>query len=142
MMPLALIPFAYGLAAGLNAGGSALGCWPAMKALISANIRPIPETMKITLLRIQILPSDGHQLPVFHLHDAVRKFVDAAVVGDDDDAALVGENVIADELDDVSTGIAVQRRGRLVENQNIRAADDRPGDGYALLFAAAQLHGG
>src|SRR5271167_1433496 len=108
---------------------------------MSASIKPMPETMKMTLLRIQVLPADAHQPAVFHLHDPVRKFKDAAVVGDDDDTALVGKNMFADELDDVSTGIAVERRGWLVENQNVRTADDRSGDGNTLLFAAAHLHG-
>src|ERR1022692_2932508 len=100
----------------------------------------MPETMKMILLRIQCSLYYRHHLAVLHLHDAVGKFVDAAVVSDDHDAALVGKDVFADELDDVAARIAVERSGRFVENQYIGAAHDGSGDGHALLFAAAQLH--
>ncbi len=78
-------------------------------------------------------------LPILHLHDAVGEFVDSTVVGNDDDAALVGENVFAHKLDDVAPGIAVERGGRLIENQDLGPTDDGARDGDALLLAAAEL---
>src|ERR1700690_2752432 len=100
----------------------------------------MPETMKMILLRIQCSFFDTHHLAVLHLHDAVGKFVDAAVVGDDDDAALVGENVLSDEFDDVAAGIAVERCGGLIEYQNIGAANDSSGDGHPLLLPPPEFH--
>ena len=58
----------------------------------------------------------------------------------DEDAALVGKDVFADEFDDVPARFAVERGGGLIENQDVRTADDGPGDRHPLLLAAAQLH--
>jgi hypothetical protein len=46
-----------------------------------------------------------------------------------------------DEGDDRPAGVAVQGGGRLVEDQDLRAADDRARDRHALLLAARELHG-
>src|SRR5579862_5595416 len=59
---------------------------------------------------------------------------------DDDDAALIRQDVFANEFHDVASGVAIERGRRFIEYQNFRAADDRSGDGYPLLFAAAQLY--
>jgi hypothetical protein len=40
---------------------------------------------------------------------------------------------------DFLLGVAVERRGRLVEQQDRRAFQDRAGDGDALLLAAGEL---
>ena len=40
---------------------------------------------------------------------------------------------------DVLLGVAVERRGRLVEHQDRRALEDGAGDGDALLLAAGEL---
>ena len=97
--------------------------------------------MKTSLLRIKALPFNSRESSVLHLHDPIGKFEDAAVMGDDHDAALVGENVLPHEAHDVATGLAVERGGRFVKNQNLRTADDRAGDGDTLLLAAAELDG-
>ena len=65
---------------------------------------------------------------------------DAVVVGDDHDAALVVEHLGLDELDDLPAGVAVERRGRLVEEQDVgRGSTSRARDRDALLLAAAEL---
>src|ERR1035438_9333460 len=103
------MPLAYGFAAGLKAGGSGLGSSLARYALTRASTKPTPETMKMILLRIQCSFFDTRHLAVLHLHDAVRIFVNAAVMSHDEDAALVGKNVFADEFDDVAARFAVER---------------------------------
>ena len=40
---------------------------------------------------------------------------------------------------DLLLGVAVERRGRLVEEQDRRRLEDRAGDGDALLLAAGEL---
>ena len=72
---------------------------------------------------------------------AVGIFEDPGVVGDNQDAAVFVQEVFFDKADDSSAGDPVQGRGGFIENQNVRAADDGPGQGHALLFAAAQLDG-
>src|SRR5271166_3258766 len=108
-----------------------------MKALNSASASPTPDSMKINLLRIQFLLVEGGDLAVFHPNDAVGELVNAAVVRDYDDAALIGEYVLADETYDVTSGITVERGRRFIENQDVRAADDGPCDRDALLLSAA-----
>ena len=48
--------------------------------------------------------------------------------------------MLAHELHDVAAGVAVERGGRLIQNQDVGTADDGARDRHALLFAAAQLH--
>jgi hypothetical protein len=46
---------------------------------------------------------------------------------------------VADQGEDLATGVGVQRAGRLVGEEDIRACDERPGDRDALLLAAGEL---
>src|SRR5579883_1671816 len=113
-----------------------------MNALTSASRMPQPEAMNRILLRIEILALvEAAQPSVLHPHDAVGELVDAAVVRDDEDAALRGEQLLAHEFEDVASGVAVQRGGRLIEDQHVRPAHDRARDGDPLLLAAAQFDG-
>src|ERR1022692_269866 len=105
-----------------------------MKALTSATARPKPDTMKSHLLRIQALPAYVRHLSVLHPHDTIRILIDSAVVRDDNDTALVGQNMVPDEFHDVATGVAIERGRRLVENQNFRTTDNGSGDGDGLLL--------
>ena len=109
---------------------------------MSASSKPIPDTKKMILLRIQTLLLDIHirKLAVLHPHNAVGEFIDAAVMSDDDDAAFVGKNILPHKTDDVAACIAVKRCRRFIKDQNIRAADDGAGNGDALLLAAAEFH--
>ena len=58
-------------------------------------------------------------------------------VGDDDHGAAMGDHpqVLLDDL----LALGVERRGRLVEDQDPRIADQRAGDGDALALAARQV---
>src|ERR1022692_1949790 len=111
-----------------------------MYALTSAKPKPMPETMNRILLRIEISLVESRQSAVLHSHDAVGKLVDSAVMRDDDDATLRSEYVLANELHDVASRIAIQRCGRFVQDQDIRPADDGARDGHPLLLAAAEFH--
>ena len=69
-----------------------------------------------------------------------REFIDARVMGHDDDGPGRGQQLRLDESDDIAPGVAVERGGGLVEDQDVGLGDDGPGDGHSLLFAAAELH--
>ena len=58
---------------------------------------------------------------------------------DDHDAALVVQDVVFDELENLPSRFPVQGGRRFVEDQQIRSAHDRARDGDALLLASAQL---
>src|ERR1035441_1682840 len=78
-------------------------------------------------------------MSIFHMEDPVRILVDARSMGDDQDAALRIEYVLYYEGDDHLPGITIQGGGRFVKNQDLGTADDRAGDGDALLLAAGEL---
>src|SRR5271169_5233958 len=107
-----------------------------MKALTTASMRPTAERPKSTLLRIQLLPFDAGQLSILHLQDTVGIVVNAAVVGHDHDAALVRQDMLSHKAYDAAARVAVQRRGRLVEDQDIGSADDGSRYGDPLLLSA------
>ena len=62
-------------------------------------------------------------------------------MGNDQNAALFSENFFFYELDNHFPGIAIQRGGGFVENQNLRAADDRARDGHSLLLSSGKFYG-
>jgi len=78
--------------------------------------------------------------PVFHMHHAVGEFEDARIVRNDENATLGVEHVLAHELQDHAAGVAVQRCGGFVENEQLWITHQRPGDRHTLLFAAAEFH--
>src|SRR5579872_3138015 len=80
---------------------------------------------------------DTDQAAVFHLQNASGKFVNSVVVSDHDDAAIFVEKILVHETDHRAPGIAVERSGGLVHDEDVRLRDHGPGDGYALLLSAA-----
>src|SRR5581483_1958244 len=96
---------------------------------------------KMTLLRIQLAPLYARQPAVLHAKNAIGVFVDPAVVCDDDDASLVRKDVLPNEAHDIAPGIAIERCGGLIQNEDFRATHDGAGNGDPLLLAAAQFHG-
>src|SRR6185369_15575244 len=81
------------------------------------------------------------QPAVGDLDDAVGGRHDPGVVGGEDErgAALAVE--AAHEIDDLAPGGAVEVRRGLVGQDQRGLADQRAGDGHALLLAARQLAG-
>ena len=75
---------------------------------------------------------------VFHLRDTVGETEDAVVMGHDDDAALGRAGKIADKLHDVGAGILIERRGRLIADQQRRLMHEGARDRHALLLAARE----
>ena len=82
---------------------------------------------------------DLDDLAVLHLDHSIGELGDSVIVGDDDDAALVVQNVPLHELDDLPSRVAVERSRRFIQHQDVGLADDGSGDGDTLLLAAAQL---
>ena len=70
-------------------------------------------------------------------HDLVGADDGGEPVRDDQRGAVLGNAV--ERILDVPLGVAVERRGRLVEQQDRRAFQDGARDGDALLLAAGEL---
>src|ERR1700690_1180634 len=73
------------------------------------------------------------------MDDPVRELIDACIMRDNQDAPLVVEYLFLYESDDHAAGVAIERSGRFIEDQDLRAADDRTCDRDALLLAAREL---
>ena len=82
---------------------------------------------------------EGRQAAVFDVEDAVGDVEDAVVVGAQEHRASFAFREIAEQVDDVAPGLAVERRGRLVGEDDARTAGERPRDGDPLFLAAGQL---
>ena len=60
-------------------------------------------------------------------------------MADEQISELVAALQLAQEIDDLRLHRHVERRGRLIENQEFRLEHERPGDGDALALAAREL---
>ncbi len=77
----------------------------------------------------------GQQTAAVEFDDAGRNVVEkAAVVGDEQDAALV----VAQQAFEPDDGVEVEMVGRFVEQQHVGCADQRAGQRHAFLHAARQ----
>ena len=112
-----------------------------INALTMANSKPIADTTKMILLRIQtlLLDIDILKLPVFHSHDAVGELIDAAVMRNNDDATFIGQDMLTDKADDIPARIALERGCGFIKYQNIGTTYDGPGDSNSLLLATAEF---
>jgi hypothetical protein len=122
-------------------------CWPAAVQLplgrLAAPIarrraRPSPAARHACRARPPATASSSAWVPagVEH-HDLVGADHGRQAVGDDDGGAVAGD-AVEGRLDRF-LGPAVERAGRLVEDQDRRVLEQRAGDGDALLLAARQL---
>src|SRR5271154_6523127 len=82
----------------------------------------------------------GGEPAIFHVQDPARELIDAAVVGDNQNAARVVEDLLLDEANDRTPGISVERCGRLIHDEHVRLAHDGAGNGHPLLLASTELH--
>ena len=77
-----------------------------------------------------------------HHGDAVAQLRDnAQVVGDEDDGGAMIAPHLPQKMQDLSLDRDIERRGGLVGNQHLGLADQRHGNGHALLHAPAHLKG-
>ena len=77
-----------------------------------------------------------HDPPVFHDDDEVRPAERAQAVGDDEGRAP-GDGAV-ERLEDLVLGLAVDRRRRVVEQQDRGLEQDRPRDRQALPLPAGK----
>ena len=75
--------------------------------------------------------------PLLEDQDAVGVDHGGESMGDDHGGAILGHR--RERLLDGLFGVAVERRGGLVEHQDARTLEDRPGDGDPLLLPAREL---
>ena len=114
------------------------------RALADRNLRDWPRDfwvdVDILALRLRAL-DDTIRVDAFRVRIGGRiEHVDPAVVCDDDNATLIGKDMLPNKAHNVSTSITIEGRRRLIENQDVGTTDDGPRYGNALLLAAAQLH--
>ena len=77
-------------------------------------------------------------LPVPELHDTGRILLrQLRVVGNHNDKAVLRH--LPEQIHDLYAGIAVQRPGRLIRQQDIRVVHQRPGDRHSLHLSAGHL---
>ncbi len=81
--------------------------------------------------------ADVVHLALLHDQDGVRFHQRRQTVRDGDDGAPLGDAV--DVGVDDGLGLGVERAGGLVEDEDLRVGDQRPGDGEALALAARQV---
>ena len=80
---------------------------------------------------------DFDDAAVRHADDAVAAAHRGEAVGDDDDRAALDDAPHVALNDPLA--LVVERRGRLVENENARIGRERAGDGDALTLAAREV---
>jgi hypothetical protein len=100
------------------------------------------------LLRVRVLGrredlrdrSALHDDTVLHHEDTVGQVGDDShVVGDEDDGGIEALAQVAHEVEDLGLDRDVERRGRLVGDEQQRVAGDRLRDHGALTLSARQL---
>ena len=79
-------------------------------------------------------------LAVTHAQHPLGVRCDIRFVGDHDDGAAVGVEVV-EQRQHVGGAAAVERARRLIGQQQHRVGDDRPCDRHPLLLSARQLRG-
>ena len=83
-----------------------------------------------------------HHLAQVHDRDVVGEVADhGEVVRDEDQRGLAGRLQLVEQVDDRRLDRDVQRRDRLVGDDDVRVAGQRPRDGDPLLLAARELVG-
>ena len=75
-------------------------------------------------------------MAVLEVQDAVRDIEDAVVVRYEDNRGSIFARQLLDELDDVATGLLVQRCRGLIGQHNLRAVHERPRNARTLLLSA------
>ena len=84
-------------------------------------------------------PGLDHDAVVHEHHRVADLAGEADLVRDDDHRHPVGGQ-LAHRVEHVADQLGVERRGRLVEQHQLRLHRQRPGDRHALLLAAGQRH--
>ena len=77
--------------------------------------------------------------PCVHERDALADVAGEAELVGDDDHGHAGRREIAHHGQHLADEFGVERRGRLVEQDQLRPHGERAGDGDALLLAAGEL---
>ena len=86
--------------------------------------------------------------PTFLMRPAVADMIEAfkcgndlLVMGDDDDRGLIAGRHIIQNLDHRQGPLPIERRGWFIGEDHGRTADQRPGNGDALLLSTRELRG-
>jgi hypothetical protein len=133
---------------GAVAGGVPTGGWKRARAAREPHTRPserspvdvgggeLPALDLPGRAGVPLVPDD---LPVVQGDDPLAPVGHGRVVGDDHDRPALGDQLV-EQGQDLLPGLAVQRPGRLVGQQDQRVVDQPAGDADALLLPAGQLH--
>src|SRR5690606_7156222 len=82
---------------------------------------------------------DPRDPAVRHTDNAIGEPKDPVVVGDDDHRATGAKCVLAEQLHGALPSLSIERRGRLVRNDQLRLMNECSSDGDALLLSAGKL---
>src|SRR5438067_11778337 len=72
---------------------------------------------------------------------AIGEPLEARIMGNDNDGAAARARELAQELHHRQRGLGIERRGRLVADEDRRIAAERARDRDALLLAAGKIRG-
>ena len=75
-------------------------------------------------------------MAIFHIHHPAGRLARHFNFVGDDNLGDAGFSQLANDADDLSRDFRVKRRGRLIEQQDLRLHHQRAGDSHTLLLAA------
>src|SRR5215831_12648696 len=78
---------------------------------------------------------------IVHVGDGTREVEDSAIVGDDEHRALGPDRHLGEQLHDALPGLGIERRRRLVADDEARLVDERSRQGHTLLLPPGQFGG-
>src|SRR5208282_2129670 len=105
----------------------------------AASPRKASSSSILGLIGLSVL--EAGYLSVLHFHYPVTVFKDSAVMRDDENAALRGQDFPLNEGHDLAPRFAIKRGRGFVKDQNLGLMYDGARDRYALLLPAAKLGG-
>ena len=100
---------------------------------------PTGAVAAMRLERSPLLGLDLRERAVRELVDRVHVGQDRAIMRHHDGALILRLHFLADQLSDLLAAIRVQARGRLIRQDQLRAADEGASDRCALLLATRHL---
>ncbi len=75
-------------------------------------------------------------MAIFHIHHPACRLARHFNFMGDDNPGDAGFSQLADDTNDLGGDFRVERRGRLIEQQNLRLHHQRAGDRHTLLLTA------
>ena len=84
---------------------------------------------------------NAHYSAIIHAEDAVGKFENAGIVGDDDERTLLCESDLFEHLHHLMSCFMVEGRGWLIADNQFGPVDCAAGDSNPLLLSTRHMRG-